>query len=79
MSRYDLLSLQGKAKRDPEGYRDDVLMQLQHYNALLTKGARKARGANRHADGLRAGRLGGRAASKRHAFFRTRTIFFLTA
>ena len=34
MSRYDLLSLQGKAKRDPEGYRDDVLMQLQHYNAL---------------------------------------------
>ena len=32
--RYDLLSLQGKAKRDPEGYRDDVLMQLQHYNAL---------------------------------------------
>mmetsp|Transcript_303 Transcript_303/g.1128 ORF Transcript_303/g.1128 Transcript_303/m.1128 type:complete len:828 (-) Transcript_303:938-3421(-) len=34
MSRYDLLSLQGKAKRDPDGYRDDVLMQLQHYNAL---------------------------------------------
>ncbi|ACO63536.1 predicted protein [Micromonas commoda] len=34
MSRCDLLSLQGKAKRDPEGYRDDVLMQLQHYNAL---------------------------------------------
>ena len=34
MSRCDLLSLQGKAKRDPEGDRDDVLMQLQHYNAL---------------------------------------------
>ena len=34
MSRCDLLSLQGKAKRDHEGYRDDVLMQLQHYNAL---------------------------------------------
>ena len=34
MSRRDLLSLQGKCKRDPEGYRDDVLMQLQHYNAL---------------------------------------------
>ena len=34
MSRCDLLSLQGKCKRDPEGYRDDVLMQLQHYNAL---------------------------------------------
>jgi len=34
MSRYDLLGLQGKCKRDPEGYRDDVLMQLQHYNAL---------------------------------------------
>ena len=34
MSRCDLLTLQGRAKRDPEGYRDDVLMQLQHYNAL---------------------------------------------
>ena len=26
--------MQGKCKRDPEGYRDDVLMQLQHYDAL---------------------------------------------
>ena len=34
MSRVDLLGLQGKCKRDPEGYRDDVLMQLQHFNAL---------------------------------------------
>ena len=34
MSRCDLLELQGRCKRDPEGYRDDVLMQLQHYNAL---------------------------------------------
>jgi len=31
----DLLSLQNLIKRDPEGYRDDFLLQLRHFEALL--------------------------------------------
>ena len=34
MPSADLLTLQGQCKRDPEGYRDDFEMQLQHYSAL---------------------------------------------
>lgn len=31
----DLLSLQNLIKRDPDGYRDDFLLQLRHFEALL--------------------------------------------
>ena len=50
-----------------------------HYNALFTEGARETRGAKRHADGLLAGRLGGRAAAAKRClliFFRSAWFFF---
>lgn len=31
----DLLLLQGQIKRDPEGYKDEFLMQYRHYKAQL--------------------------------------------
>ncbi|KAH9569047.1 hypothetical protein CY35_03G112000 [Sphagnum magellanicum] len=31
----DLLSLQGRAKRDPEGYEGELLLQLRHFDACL--------------------------------------------
>eukprot|EP00899_Mesostigma_viride_P012492 jgi/Mesvir1/21243/Mv06673-RA.1 len=32
----DLLSLQGRCKRDPEGYKDEFMMQFRHYRACLS-------------------------------------------
>jgi len=34
MGKIDLLELQSRCKRDPAGYREDFLMQLEHFNAL---------------------------------------------
>lgn len=31
----DLLSLQGRAKRDPQGYESELLLQLRHFDATL--------------------------------------------
>ncbi|KAF5825611.1 hypothetical protein DUNSADRAFT_8135 [Dunaliella salina] len=35
MSSVDLLTLQGNIKKDPDGYKDEFQLQLQHYEALL--------------------------------------------
>jgi len=35
MSSSDLLTLQGNIKKDPDGYKDEFQLQLQHYEALL--------------------------------------------
>ena len=34
MGKIDLLELQSRCKRDPDGYRDDFLMQLEHFKAV---------------------------------------------
>ena len=34
MGKIDLLELQSRCKKDPSGYREDFLMQLEHFNAL---------------------------------------------
>jgi hypothetical protein len=35
--RADLKALQGKIKRDPEGYKEEFLLQFRHYHALLVR------------------------------------------
>ena len=34
MGKIDLLELQSRCKRDPDGYREDFLMQMEHFKAL---------------------------------------------
>ena len=34
MGKIDLLELQSRCKKDPNGYRDDFLLQLEHFKAL---------------------------------------------
>ena len=44
----NLLTLQGRIKRDPQGYHDEFNLQLRHYRALLVRAraaARRAKGA----------------------------------
>lgn len=41
--RADLKALQGKIKRDPEGYKEEFLLQFRHYHALLVRRRRPHR------------------------------------